>query len=120
MRERIITIPLPAVFPGAGAALGNNYAYTALPFPITVISVVAAPSANDANLTLDVNVAAATKIAALVCDDQDVPGTWKSTAVGGTETPFTVAANALISFDANDAAHATMIVGHILATVAEN
>lgn len=120
MNERIITIPIPAVFPGASAALGDAFAaVTTPPFPITIIYVSAAPSADDADLTLDINDDGTAAIAAISCAVKATPGTWKSVHVGGTNAPVAVAANSVLTFDANSAANATVIVGYILALAGE-
>lgn len=119
MNERLICIPLPSVFPGASAALGDGYGYYYCRHDLTVVYVSAAPSVDDPGLTLDINDDGTAIIAALSCADADIPGEWESTHVGGTETPVTIAAGSKISFDANAAANATQIVGYILALVGE-
>lgn len=117
MQERLITINLPALYPGSAAALGDAYAaYTAL-FDMTIVGVSAAPSADDAGLTLDINNSGGDDITALACAIKATPGTWKSTHIGGTNTPVWVPAGSVLTFDANNAANATVIMGQIYALV---
>ena len=103
----IITID----FGETGVTLGDDFIYHTLPCDFTVIFVSAAPSVNDPDLTLDVNSSTDGdgQIAALSCADMDVPGTWKSTAMGGTNAPVTLSAGSKISYDLNDAAANTAI-----------
>ena len=119
MNERLITIPLPAVYPGAAAALGDAYAAVTVPVGCTIVYVSAAPSADDTGLTLDINDDGTGAITALACATKATPGTWKSTHFGGSNAPVKVAANSVLTFDANSAANATVIVGFILALVGE-
>lgn len=119
MLERLVTIPLPALYPGSASALGADYAYFYTPLDLTVIYVSAAPSADDAGLTLAVNDDGSAAIAAFSCADADVPGEWESTQVGGTAAPVKIAAGSKISFSAANAANATTIVGYMLALVGE-
>ena len=114
MNERMTYIPLPAVYPGASAALGDNYAYIDCIQGFTIVGVTAAPSADDTGLTLDINDDGSAAISAISCADADVPGTWKSTHVGGTNTPVHVDAGSKLSFDANSAANGTQIMGYLL------
>jgi hypothetical protein len=117
MNERLITIPLPAVYPGAAAALGDAYAAITLPFDVTILEVSAAPSADDTGLTLDINDDGSGVITALACATKATPGTWKSIPMGGTNTPVTVAAGSVITFDANSAANGTQIIGFMTVAV---
>jgi len=114
----MIAIPIPSIGE-VGVTLGNNFAYTRALTQITIVGVVVAPSVNDADLTLDINIAGSDNIEGIACAVMATPGTWRSTAIGGTQTPVTVAANSIISFDANDAAANTRLIGHILALVGE-
>ncbi len=120
MKERLIVIPLPALYPGAAAALGNGYAYFMAQCDMTIVGVSAAPSADDADLTLDINDDGAAVIAALSCADADVPGEWQAKGFGGTNEPVYVAAGSKISLDANGAAAGTTIMGYIYALVGES
>ena len=117
MNERLITLPIPAIFPGAAAALGDNFAYIKVPVQCTIVYVSAAGGVDDAGLTLDINDDGTAIIAAVDAADASDPGEWKSTHFGGTNTPVSVAAGSVISFDANAAANASMIGGYILALV---
>lgn len=119
MNEKLVTIDLPAIYPGAAAALGDAYAAITIPFDLTIIFVSAAPSADDAGLTLDINDDGTAAIAALACATKATPGTWKSTHMGGSNAPVRVAAGSVLTFDANSAANATIIVGQIWALTGE-
>ena len=119
MNERLVCIPLPGVYPGSGAALGDNYAYFYSRYDMTIVYVSAAPGADDPGLTLDINDDASGVITAISCADADVPGEWESTHVGGAQTPVTIAAGSKISFDANNAANGSQIFGYMLALTGE-
>jgi len=119
MNNRLVCIPVPIVFPGASAALGDNYAYFYAPCDLTIVYVTAAPSADDADLTLDINDDGSGAITAISCADADTPGTWKSIHMGGSNSPVTIAAGSKVSFDANDAANATQIIAYIFALTGE-
>ena len=119
MNERLIAIPLPAVYPGSAAALGDAYAALTAIYDMHIVAVVAAPSADDTGLTLDINNDGGPDITALACATKATPGTWKATHVGGTNEPVYVPAGSILTFDANSAANATIIVGYILALVGE-
>ena len=119
MNERLITIPLPAVYPGAAAALGDAYAAVTVPVGCTIVYVSAAPSANNTGLTLDICDDGTGVIEGLACASKVRPGTWKSTHFGGSNTPIEDAAGSVLTFDAANAANATIIVGFILALVGE-
>jgi len=113
MNDRLVVIDLPVVFPGASSALGANYAYFYAPCDLTVVYVTAAPSVDDTGLTLAINDDGSAIFTAMACADKDVPGTWKTTHMGGSNDPVTIAAGSKVSFTAANAANATMIVGQI-------
>lgn len=115
MQERLISIALPAIYPGSAAALGDAYAAITTLVDMTIVGVSAAPSADDTGLTLDINSSGGDDITGLACAVKATPGTWKSTHFGGTNTPVFVPAGSVLTFDANNAANATVIVGNILA-----
>jgi hypothetical protein len=93
-----------------GVTLGDNFRYFTVPFQMTIVAVTVSPSVDDADLTIDINDDGTGVITAISCADQNVPGTWKSTHLtGGTETPVSVAAGSVISFDANSAAANTRV-----------
>lgn len=119
MNNRLVAIALPAVFPGAAVALGDDYAYFTTPCDLTVVYVSAAPSQADADLTLDINDDGSGVITAISCAVVATPGTWKSIHMGGANSPVHIAAGSKVSFDANGAANATQIVGFMLALTGE-
>ena len=119
MSDRVVVIDLPTVYPGAAAALGANYAYFYAPVDLTVVYVSAAPSADDAGLTLAINDDGSAVISAFACADKDVPGTWKSKHMGGTNDAVTIAAGSKVSFTAANAANGTQIVGQMWALTGE-
>ncbi len=102
-----------------GITLGANYRYITVPFSLTIVAASASPSVDDAGLTIDINDDGSDAITAIDASDLDVPGTWKSTHVGGTETPVTIAAGSKISLDANSAAANTRVHLQIWALVGE-
>lgn len=102
MNERLVVLDF--VEGEVGVTLGANFRYFTAPCDLTVVFMTCSPSVDDAGLTIDVNDDGSGVIAAVDCADQNVPGTWKSTHVGGSETPVRIAAGSLVSFDANNAA----------------
>lgn len=92
-----------------GITLGANFAYTDIFYDITIVAVAVAPSADDAGGTIDINDDGTGVITAIDCSDQNVPGTWKSTHVGGTNAPVKVAAGSLLSLDGNSLASGTRV-----------
>ena len=120
MNERLICIPLPAKYPGAAATLGTNYAYYYCRHDLTIVYVSAAPSADDDDMTLDINDDGTGVITGIDVSDADAPGEWESTHVGGSETPVKIAAGSKISFDVNDDTDAgVQVAGYMLALVGE-
>ncbi len=117
MNERVVII---SISDGqVGVTLGDGFNSFYAPCDLTVVYVTAAPSADDAGLTLDINDDGTGVIEAIACADQNVPGTWKSTAMGGANAPVTIAAGSLVTLDANGAAVNTRIVGQIWALSGE-
>jgi len=100
-----------------GVTLGDNFRYITTDVPLTLVGVSCSPSANDAGLTIDINDDGSEAIAAIVCATKATPGTWKSTHLGGTQTPVAVAAGSVLSFDANAAAADTRVMVLIYALV---
>jgi hypothetical protein len=96
-----------------GVTLGALYRYFYVPVDITIVEVIASPSVDDADLTIDINDDGTGAITAVSCADKDVPGRWQSTHFGGTNAPVTIAADSLCSLDANDAAANTRIMVQI-------
>lgn len=90
-----------------GVTLSTNFRYFTLDFPFTIVGVTVSPSADDADATIDINDDGTGVITAVDASDADVPGTWKSTHLGGAQTPVAVAAGSKVSFDANSAASGT-------------
>ncbi len=102
MNERLIEIALEAG--EVGITLGDAYKYYTTLVPLTIVGVVCSASANDADLTVDINDDASAAIVAIACATAATPGTWKSTHLGGTNAPVQVAAGSVLSLDANAAA----------------
>jgi len=92
-----------------GVTLGALFRYFTLDFPFTIVGVTCSPSADDAGLTIDINDDGSAAIDGIVCATKATPGTWKSTHLGGAQTPVAVAAGSVISFDANSAAADTRV-----------
>ena len=117
MNERLVVLNFDEG--EVGVTLGALYRYFYAPCNLTVIYVTASPSVDDADLTVDINDDGTAAISAISCADKDVPGTWKSTAMGGTNAPVVIAAGSLVSLDANDAAANTRIMVQIWALTGE-
>lgn len=92
-----------------GVTLGNTFRYITTDVPLTIVGVSCSPSANDAGLTIDINDDGSAAIAAIDAATKATPGTWKSTHLGGSQTPVAVAAGSVLSFDANNAAANTRV-----------
>lgn len=99
--------------------LGDNFRYFTTDVPLTIVGVSCSPSADDADLTIDINDDGSAAIAAIACATKATPGTWKSTHLGGSQTPVAIAAGSKISFDANTAAASTRVMVVIFALVGE-
>ena len=100
-----------------GVTLGDNFRYFTTDVPLEIVGVCCSPSANDADLTIDINDDGSAAIAAISCAVKATPGTWKSTHLGGAQTPVSIAAGSKISFDANDAAEDTRVMIVIFALI---
>ena len=92
-----------------GLTLSTLYRYFYVPFDVTVVYMEAGASADDPDLTVDLNDDGTGVIAALACATAATPGRWQSTHVGGTNAPVHIAAGSLCSLDANSAAADTDI-----------
>lgn len=93
-----------------GVTLGALYQYFTAPCDMTILYVTAAPSVDDPGLTVDINDDGAAAISAISCALKATPGTWKSTAMSGTNTPVTISAGSVVSLDANSAAVNTRLM----------
>lgn len=114
MNERLVALPIVGDYPGASAALGAAFSYVYMPFNGTIVYVTAGASADNDELTLDINDDGSGAVTAIDISDKDAPGEWQSTGMGGSETPVYVAAGSKISFDANNADNAVTILGYML------
>jgi hypothetical protein len=119
MNERLMCITISCG--QVGVTLGNTFRYYKAPFPCTLVAVEASPSADDADLTLDVNnvTKSTTPVAAMACAVKATPGTWVTTHFGGVETPAAIAKNDVLSFDANGAAADTDLNIHLFVLTGE-
>lgn len=117
MNERLVVITVDQG--EVGVTLSANFRYFYVPCDLTVVYVTASPNADDAGLTIDINDDGSGVITAVDCSDADVPGTWKSTHMGGTNTPVTIAAGSKVSLDANNAAADTAVHVEIWALAGE-
>lgn len=98
-----------------GVTLSTAYQYMTVPVQLTIVGVVISTNQDDANLTVDVNDANGTLIAAIACAAKATPGTWLSTHLGGANAPVAVAADSVLNLDANNADANTAIQVHIYA-----
>lgn len=117
MNERLVVIS--STDGEVGVTLGALYRYFTTPCDLTIIFVTASPSADDADLTIDINDDGSAAISALVCATKATPGAWKSVHMGGANAPVFVAAGSVISLDANSAAADTRIHVQIWALTGE-
>jgi hypothetical protein len=117
MNERLVTLCFTDG--EAGITLGDTYRYFTTPDDLTIIYVVASPSADDATLTIDINDDGTEAIGTIACTDADVPGRWRSVHVGGTAAPVKIAAGSVCSLDANTASVDTVVHLQIWALTGE-
>ncbi len=117
MNERLVVLSFADG--EVGVTLGANYRYITTPYDMTIIFVSASPNVDDASATVDINDDGTGAITAIDISDQNVPGTWKSKHMGGTNSPVFVAAGSLLSLDANSIAANTTVLVHIWALAGE-
>lgn len=108
MKERLVVFDI--VEGEVGVTLGDAFRTITLPYDLTVIFVSTSPSADDADLTIDINDDGTGVISAVACATAATPGTWKSTSMGGTNAPVSIAAGSVLSFDANNSAADTRVM----------
>lgn len=107
MNEKLICKTVVLVDPTEGNAPPTMYFYT--PVAMTIVMVCAAPHVDDAGADIDIADDGTDVITAVDAADADVPGTWKATGYGGTNSPVVIAAGSKVSVVPNDAAAATQI-----------
>lgn len=102
--------------PTDAAALSTGVMLGALPIPITIVGVSVCPLEDDAGATIDIQDDGTDIITAVDASDADVPGTWLSTHLGGTNAPVEVAADSELEIDFNSAAagnHFNVIISYL-------
>jgi len=92
-----------------GVTLGALYRYITVPCALSIVAVYVSPSVNDASATIDINDDGTASVSAIACAVAATPGSWISTHFGGAETPVAVAADSVLSLDANSATSGTRI-----------
>lgn len=108
MNERLTMISFTLVDPADAGSISTLHYYFDAICDMTIVAVSAAPEKDDAGATIDIDDDGTNVISAIDASDANVPGTWKSTALGGgTNAPVHIAAGSKVSFDANNAAAAT-------------
>jgi hypothetical protein len=108
MNERLRVTSFTLVDPTDTAAITTLHYYFDCMVDMTVVGISVAPEKDDADATLDLDDDGTNVITAISCADANVPGTWKSTGLGGgTNTPVHIDAGSLVSFDINSGAVAT-------------
>ncbi len=107
MNERLNVTSFTLVDPTEGNAIGTLEYYFEALVNMTIVGVSVAPQVDDAGATIDVDDDGTNVITAVDASDANVPGTWKSTHLGGTNAPVAIAAGSKVSFDANSAANGT-------------
>ena len=113
MNERLVVWNITAVDPTEGNAVGALFAYYKLPVNAVIVYASFSPDTDDAGLTVDINDDGSGVIEAIACAVAATPGEWKSTHLGGAETPVKVAADSVISLDVNAAAVAVAVYGQL-------
>ena len=106
MNDRLVCLSYNLTDPDETATLGGSALLQYIPFDITIIAVTVSPMEDDASATIDIQDDGTDVITGIDASDQDVPGTWLSTHVGGTNTPVTIGATSELEIDINSAAAA--------------
>ena len=119
MNERLVCKNITLVVPDETAGLGALEYYETIPVDLTIVAVSVAPSVDDAGATIDINDDGTGVIEGVDASDQNVAGTWTSTHFGGTNDPVTLAADSVMTLDANNAAVGTAIYVTIWALTGE-
>jgi len=104
---------IPFTLGSLGLQLGALSAYWTTPYGFTLIGLSAAPNTDDASLTLDINDGATEIVGALATAVKATPSTWLTTGLGGTQAAVHVAANSVVSFDANSATSGTQVYAQL-------
>ncbi len=108
MNENIVIYSFSVGDPTEGNAIGTLEYYFDAIVDMTIVGVSVAPQVDDTGATLDIDDDGSNVITLVDASDQNVPGTWKSTALGGgTNTPVHIAAGSKVSFDINSGANGT-------------
>ena len=111
MEERLVPLSISAG--QTGQTLGDNFEYHLALKDLTVVGIEVSPTTDDSGMTFDLNDDGTGVITGVSCADADSPGSWKSTAMGGSEDPVHIAAGSIYSYDVNNAAESTGIKGTI-------
>jgi hypothetical protein len=102
MHERLNVTSFTLVDPTEGNTISTLEYYFDCMVDMTIVGVSVAPENDAASATLDIDDDGTNVITAVDASDQNVPGTWKSTGLGGgTNTPVHIAAGSKVSFDIN-------------------
>lgn len=110
MSSNYVVISGTVVDPLDAGTLGAEALVVTLPVQMTLVYASFSPSTDDAGLTVDIqDDGTDTAAVAIAAADQNVPGEWKSTHVGGTNAPIAFAADSDLSLDVNSAAAATAL-----------
>jgi len=108
MNDRLVIFNRSLVDPTEGNAIGTLEGYVDAIVDMTIVGVSVSPQVDDAGATVDIDDDGTNVISGIDASDQNVPGTWKSTALGGgTNAPVHVAAGSKVSFDINAGAIGT-------------
>lgn len=100
MNERLVTI---CVTDGeVGGSIGDAYRTITVPCDMAIIYACASSNADQATQTVDINDDAVEIIGDIDAADASVPGTWKSTHMGGANAPIKVAAGSKLTLDLNN------------------
>jgi hypothetical protein len=119
MNERVQHKCITLIDADDGNAVGVLEGYFTAMTNMRIVGISAAPFIDAVGATLDVDDDGANVIAALACAVAAVPGTWKSTFIGGVETPVVIAKDSLVSFDINSGGAATSYYVHLYYVIDE-
>jgi len=102
--------------PNDTVAMGDNEVAWTTPINITIVSVSAAATADDTGALVQIVDDGTDVIANVDAHLTATPGTWLSTAVGGTNAPVEIAADSVIELDMDAFAvgvGCTVVIGYL-------
>lgn len=104
MNERLVFFTPNIADPTEGNAVSQSATVIVVPFDATLVYASVSPFADDPDAVMDIQDDGTDIVTGIDASDHDVPGTWKSTHVGGTNAPIQIAAGSELELDFDDGA----------------